>query len=196
MEDPQAAPPPPPDPSLEQNNNNIDSAPETDVEAGIVVDPTTPPIVVDAVVSDENDAETAAVECPNVLVYALPLEEYYSMVQTSKTNGDDDTTTPTKSATVLQVLEMDEETAVTSPYDSTDSLPTVASSRRLHHHEQESNQQQHRLRSWLLLLFPLALAAAVGLVVYATLTNSHASSSEDGDDTKDSLLSFRSPNDD
>lgn len=148
-------------PSLEEDNQ------EVDIEAA----PPPPVEVVAAVICSENGdaASEDAVECPDAVVYALPLEDF---------------TCPTKSATVLQVLEDDDEeegTAVTSPFESNDSLPTVDSS------PHESAHRQSRF-SWMILLFPLSLFVAIGLCAYAT-TVGLDSSEEDGDDEGDALSS-------
>ena len=176
---------------------------------------TRPPMFVDVIVSPDVDTSGDVVECPYAAVYAVPLEDCtHPCKSSSPSNRDDnldDTTTTTavttchtvattKPATVLQVLDMDdEETAVTSPYyyESTDSLPTVTSlplPSSQQPPQQPPRSSQHHCSyamSCLLLVLPLATMAAVGLVAYSTLTNrtgtttsssSSSSSSFDGDD--------------
>ena len=155
-------------------------------------------VIADAVVTDEDDvidvntgsSEDEGEEDPHcnddrahripkvvdcsqtTIAYALPLNE-----------GDDWDTTKKgpKEARVLQVLEEDQETAATSPLDSTDSLPTVPPHAHPHHVREHHRNQQPDTESTLnkfcdtvkpviVLLLPLLVLGIIGYIAYGALT--------------------------
>ena len=181
LPDIEAAPPP----SVMDNHlENGDYNPNENTVAVTTLESATdsPPSVIVTAIVRETDVEEVAsvVDCTDAIVYALTLDD----------DKENDDYGPTKPATVLEVLQGndDQDTAVTMPYESNDSLPTIdgAPSRRLYRRTNNDDDDSHNKKRWVMIIFPLLLAVVICIAVSSFLLNSNSgdddvsSSSSDG----------------